>query len=198
MKKIVLTAVALMAFGFVSQAQEIKFGAKAGVNFASQGGDVEDVNSRTGFHVGAVAEFKFTEQFSLQPELVYSQQGYKVEGEDFGVSYEGTSKLDYINIPIMAKYYLFEGFSLHAGPQVGFNISAKGESEVGGETEEGDIEDVSAIDFGVAGGAEYELPMGLFFQARYYTGLSNTYDGEGSDDYKASNNVISVSVGYKF
>lgn len=187
MKKILLSAVAIMAFGVAAQAQDMKFGVKAGVNFANLGGDAETSGSRTGFHVGGLAEFKLSEQFSIQPELVYSMQGAKEEilGEEFDVKY------DYLNIPIMAKYYLMEGLSLHAGPQIGFLMSAKADDE--------DIKDgTNSIDFGIAGGAEYELSMGVFFQARYYAGLSNTYDGEDSDDYKAPNNVISLSVGYKF
>lgn len=198
MKKILLTAIAFMAFGFASQAQDMKFGVKAGTNFATVGGDANDVNSKIGFHVGGLAEFKFTEQFSLQPELLYSQQGAKREYTDFGIGVEETWKFDYINIPIMAKYYLMEGLSLHAGPQVGFLISSKYEYESGGDSEEVDGEDEASVDFGLAGGAEYELPMGLFFQARYYAGLSNVNDADNSDDFKISNNVFSISVGYKF
>lgn len=197
MKKVLLSAVAIMAFGVAAQAQDIKFGAKAGINIVTLGGDI-DASSVTSFHVGALAEFKLTEQFSIQPELVYSLQGASTEESRSGATIEYTTKYNYLNLPIMAKYYLMEGLSLHAGPQVGFLLSSKVEFEgVEGETEE-DVEDVSSIDFGLAGGAEYELPIGIFFQARYYAGLSNTYNGEGSDDYKATNNVFSVSVGYKF
>ncbi|WP_417355641.1 porin family protein [Flavobacterium sp.] len=193
MKKILLSAVALMAFGFASQAQDIKFGAKAGLNIADFGGDAETSGSRTGFHVGAVAEFKLTEQFSIQPELLYSMQGAKFETViDFAVI-EQDMKLDYLNVPIMAKYYLFEGFSIQAGPQVGFLMSAKAEDE--------DVKDsFKSIDFALNGGVGYELPMGVFFQARYSAGLAdiNDVDVDGADAVKINNNVISVSVGYKF
>lgn len=191
MKKILLSAAAIMAFGFASQAQDIKFGAKAGLNIADFGGDAETSGSRTGFHVGAVAEFKLTEQFSIQPELLYSMQGAKFETLDGFDVVEEDMKLDYLNIPIMAKYYLFEGFSIQAGPQVGFLMSAKAEDE--------DVKDsFKSIDFALNGGVGYELPLGVFFQARYSAGLANVADGEGSDDYSINNNVISVSVGYKF
>ena len=147
----------------------------------------ETSGSRTGLHIGGVAEFKLSETFSVQPELLYSMQGSK---EDFeGIEVE--NKFDYLNIPIMAKYYLMEGLSIEAGPQVGFLMSAKAEDE--------DIKDgFKSIDFALNGGVAYDLPMGVFFQARYSAGLNNIYDGEGSDDYKITNNVISVSVGYKF
>lgn len=191
MKKILLSAAAIMAFGFASQAQDIKFGAKAGLNIADFGGDAETSGSRTGFHVGVIAEFKLTEQFSIQPELLYSMQGAKYETViDFDIV-EQDMKLDYLNVPIMAKYYLFEGFSIQAGPQVGFLMSAKAEDE--------DVKDsFKSIDFALNGGVGYELPLGVFFQARYSAGLANIADGEGSDDYSINNNVISLSVGYKF
>ncbi|AXG75155.1 PorT family protein [Flavobacterium arcticum] len=187
MKKLLLSAAAVMAFSFATQAQEVKFGAKAGLNIADFGGDAETDGSRTGLHVGAIAEIKLTETFSVQPELLYSMQGAK--GKELGVEYD--LKFDYINIPIMAKYYLMEGLSIEAGPQVGFLMSAKAEDE--------DVKDgYKGVDFALNGGVAYDLPMGVFFQARYSAGLNNIYDGEGSDDYKTTNNVISLSVGYKF
>ncbi|KAF2518520.1 PorT family protein [Flavobacterium salilacus subsp. salilacus] len=188
MKKLLLSAAAIMAFSVVSHAQEIKFGVKAGLNIADFGGDAETEGSRTGFHAGGLAEFKLTETFSIQPELLYSMQGAK--GKDILTGEEYDLKFDYINIPIMAKYYLMEGLSIEAGPQVGFLMSAKAEDE--------DIKDsYKSIDIALNGGVAYDLPMGLFFQARYSAGISDISDIEGSDD-KITNNVISLSVGYKF
>jgi len=206
MKKIILSAALLMAVGFSVNAQEsIKFGIKAGVNFSTFGGDADNADSRTGFHAGAVAEFKLSENFSVQPELLYSQLGAKTEyNESDGLGIyrvEETAKYDYIALPILAKYYIIEGLSIEAGPQVGFLINAKGETKIsaGGEsgTSEADVKDLTkSVDFGVAAGLAYDLPMGVFFQARYYAGLSNTYDGEGNADIK--NSAFQISVGYKF
>jgi len=127
-------------------------------------------------------------------------------GQTFNFSEETNIKLDYINIPVLAKYYFNESLSLHAGPQIGFLISAEEEyeySESGGgqsvsESETIDAKDFySSIDLGLALGAEYELDMGVFFGARYTLGLSNIIDTE-EDDFSVQNNVIQVSVGYKF
>ena len=212
MKKIILSVALLMAAGFSASAQEdVKFGVKAGVNFANFGGDVENADSRTGFHAGVVAEFKLSENFSVQPELLYSQMGAKTEDSQtiLGVNYrsEATSKFDYISLPILAKYYVIEGLSIEAGPQVGFLVSAKNESidTVGGTstTTSGDVKDsTKSIDFGVAGGLAYDLPIGVFFQARYYVGLSNIADDESNDesdsDFSVKNMAVQLSVGYKF
>ena len=184
MKKLFLCA-ALAVFAFTSvNAQEVTFGVKAGVNLASIAGDDTDgVSSLTSFHIGGVAEISFSDKFSFQPELLYSAQGYSYDSFDV--------KLDYINIPLLAKYYVAEGFSIEAGPQVGFLMSAKAEDE--------DVKDfVSGIDFGLGIGVGYKMDSGLNFAARYNLGLSNINDGEGSDDFKNQNNVIQLSVGYMF
>ncbi|GGB74524.1 hypothetical protein GCM10007424_13060 [Flavobacterium suaedae] len=183
MKKLLLSALFVTAFGVATQAQEIQFGVKAGVNIADLGGDADTEGSLTSFHVGGVAEFKLTETFSVQPELLYSMQGANVAD---GVDLE----LNYLNVPIMAKYYLMEGLSIEAGPQVGFLLSADQEGEDAKDT-------VKSVDFALNGGVAYDLPIGVFFQARYSAGLSDINDIEGVDE-KATNNVISLSVGYKF
>jgi opacity protein-like surface antigen len=190
MKKLLLFAVfAVLALNV--QAQDFRIGAKAGANFASlNGDDADDAKGRASVHIGGVARIGLSEMFSLQPELVFSSQGYKVNfpGED------GVVRLNYINLPIMADITLAEGFSLQGGPQVGFNISA--DAKYDGDTT--DIEDAQTIDFGVGIGAQYILPMNLFFQARYVIGVTNVFEEIGGDQINAKNSVISLSVGYFF
>lgn len=185
--------IAIIVFGLTNlNAQEVKFGAKAGLNLASITGDETDgIESRTAFHVGAVAEISISDKFSVQPELLYSAQGAKDSFDGIDVD----AKIDYLNLPIMAKYYVAEGFSLELGPQVGFLLSAKAEG--GGESI--DFKDeTKGIDFGANFGVGYKLESGLNFGARYNLGLSNINDGEGSDDFKNQNSVIQLSVGYFF
>ncbi len=202
MKKLFLAAFAVFAFASVN-AQEVKFGAKAGVNLASIGGDAEDADARTSFHVGGVAEIVISDKFSVQPELLFSSQGAKSEyTEDFGefgsFDVEEKLKLSYLNLPVMAKYYVAEGFSLEAGPQIGFLLSADAEVEVDGESEEEDVKDeFKSIDFGLGFGAGYKLDNGLNFSARYTLGLANIAEDAG-DDFSIQNNVFQISVGYMF
>ncbi|WP_029037375.1 porin family protein [Salinimicrobium xinjiangense] len=181
MKKIFFLAVLVCATAM--NAQQLDFGAKAGVNFANlTGDDVDDIDGRTSFHVGLVSEFNLSERFAIQPEVLYSSQG--AEDEDI------TWKLDYVSIPIMAKFFVTEGFSLHAGPYLAFNVVSEVESEgisvdLADETE--------SVDFGAALGLGYELPMGLFFQGRYAMGLSDI-----SSEGDAKNGVFQLSVGFMF
>jgi hypothetical protein len=191
MKKIILfTAIAMFAFT-TTNAQGISFGAKAGLNLASVTGDGSDgVDGRTAFHVGAVVNIEFSELFALQPEVLYSAQGFSqnVDLGDLGMI-ESTLKLDYIIVPVLADITIIEGLSLQGGPQFGFNITS--ELEAGGET--GDVDGVETVDIAAAIGAQFKLPLGLFFQARYVAGLTEIVDG---GDFKNSN--ISVSVGWFF
>ena len=198
MKKILLSAVAVMAFMSVS-AQETRFGVKAGVNFHTLTGDIEDQSSKVGFQAGAFAEFKLSDKFAIQPELLYSTQGTKFEEGDDEIKYN----LSYLNIPVMAKYYVAEKFSLEAGPQIGFLLSAKGKFDI---TEEGvsvsgdeDIKDsFESIDFGINFGAGYDFTENLSAGIRYNLGLSNIAKTEEGSDAKIKNSVFSLSVGYKF
>lgn len=226
MKKITLTLLGLVAFSTSALAQqEVKFGPKAGVNFATVNGkDTDEAKMMIGFHVGAFAEIKFNDKFAVQPEVLFSAQGAKVKesgtevvmGVPVNYEAEGKTKLNYINIPIMAKYYITDNFAVEAGPYVGFlmtaeteyeaTMSAAGISQTEKSTE--DIKDFSnSIDFGVGVGASFNLDSGFFIGARYNLGLTKvgkeyneTVNGieisaEAAD---VKNGVIQVGVGYKF
>ena len=202
MKKSFLTFLGLVAISTTAVAQqEVKFGPKAGVNFANLSG-IDNADMITAFQVGAVAEIKFNEKFSVQPEVVYSAQGYTGDfmmGTNKVADY--TQKLDYVNIPIMAKYYIIEGFSVEAGPQVGFLVKAESKFEnkqAGVTLTDGDNKDFyKSTDFGLNFGLAYDLPMGVFVGARYNLGLSDIRNNTDSGD-AIKNNVIQVGVGYKF
>jgi hypothetical protein len=208
MKKLVLSALAVCAFSF-SNAQEetssnsidVTFGAKAGLNLATFIGDPEDVDMKAGFHVGGMAEIALNEKFSIQPELLYSTQGTEAEVVFFNGVNEQRETLEYnfsyINLPVMAKYYVTEGLSLEAGPQIGFLVNA--EAEIDGQTEDADqlLGDLSTVDFGLNFGLGYKLNSGLNFAARYNLGLSNISD-ESSVDGEFNNSVFQFSIGYFF
>lgn len=215
MRKLLLTA-AVAVFGLSNiNAQEISFGAKAGVNLANLSGDIEDNKMLTGFHVGGVAEYMFDDEMGLQVELLYSTQGTKSsysESETIGgvtYKYDGEvkSKLDYINIPVLFKYYVSEGLSLEAGPQVGFLLSAKNEYKEtetidGVSTSESETDDlkeyVNSLDFGLNIGLGYKMESGLNFGARYNLGLANINKDDDGDDEKLNHSVFQLSVGFMF
>lgn len=191
MKKVLLTAAAIFAFGFAN-AQSVKFGVKGGLNFANLTGDAEDNSMRVSFHVGGLAEIKLTNKFAIQPELLFSSQGAKF---DTNTSEKLVYDLSYINIPVMAKFYATPQFYLEAGPQISFIVSAKAKYD-------GDSEDIkdefNSTDFGLGLGAGYNFTDNLYAGLRYNAGLSNIADVPDSSNFETGNSVIALSVGYKF
>ena len=185
MKKLFLVG-ALALFGAMNA--QVKYGAKAGLNIATLNGDVEGAKSLVGFHVGGFAQVPLAAKFTFQPEVVYSAQGAKEDGGD------GKNNLGYINVPLMFKYAIAEKFNVEAGPQIGFLVSAKAKQE--GVSV--DIKDeLNSVDFSIGLGASYDFTQNLSADVRYNAGVSNLIkDSEG--DYKATNGVFQIGLGYKF
>lgn len=186
MKKLLLVTV-ITVLGLTNvNAQEIKFGVKAGLNFAFITGDnAKDLDPSTDFHFGVMAEFNISDKFYLQPELIYSGQGAETN-----IASEGIISLNYLNIPLIGKYYVTERLSLEAGPQIGFLLSTKG-----GTLDYKDL--LKTTDFGVNFGVGYKLDNGLNFSARYNLGLTNINNVDGFSD-KNRNGVFQLSVGFFF
>lgn len=203
MKKVVL------AFGFLfvsyfTNAQDVKFGIKAGLNVTTLIGNNEDLMSKVGFQAGAFAEIKISEKLAIQPELLYSTQGATFKSINVnvgGVDYSVDGKFDfaYLNIPVMLKYYVAKNFSLEAGPQIGFLTSAKLVVEVQGTSTEQDFKsNLESIDFGLNLGAGYDFTKQVSAGFRYNLGLANIAKAQPGDDSKVRNSVVSISLGYKF
>ncbi|WP_281232068.1 porin family protein [Flavobacterium gelatinilyticum] len=199
MKKIILAVIAVMTFGWAN-AQDVKFGIKGGVDFHKLT-KLESASMKTGFVAGAFAEFKVSENFAFQPEILYSAQGVRVKYSKAYFSSDEKVNLGYLNVPLMFKYYVIEGLNIEAGPQIGFLLSAKSKYKVtddyGTVSSNDDIKRLcNSVDFGLNFGLGYDVTKNLSVGARYNLGLTNVY----KSDYfaKAKNSVISLTVGYKF
>lgn len=187
MKKTILVTVLLLAISSNMQAQLVKFGIKAGLNYANQTGTDITINSTnyktdaiTSYHAGLVAEIKLIKGFSIQPELLYSTQGatYKNAVEEF------RNELGYLSIPVLAKIHLNKTVSLDLGPQASFLLS---------ERKEFDVEDSETFDFAAVGGLGFDITKNFFLQARYVLGLT-----EASKEAQTKNSVVQISAGFKF
>ncbi|MGC1631173.1 MAG: porin family protein, partial [Gelidibacter sp.] len=142
-----------------------QFGVKGGVNLSNiTGDDVGDLDSRTSFHLGLFLEIPISERFSFQPEVLYSGQG-------FNLNDKAEYKLDYIQVPLMAKVYIVKGLYAEAGPQFGFKVKEEVdyESGAGGGTVEVDPDDsvIKNFDTNLALGAGYKFDNGFSLSARY-------------------------------
>ncbi len=187
MKKTILAAILLLAISVNVQAQLVKIGVKAGLNYANQSGTDVNINSGnynrdaiTNYHAGLVAEIKLTDGFSVQPELLYSTQGatYKYATTEF------KKELGYLSIPVLAKFYLNKSVSLDLGPQASFLLS---------ERKQFDVNNAESFEFGLAGGLGLNITKNFFIQGRYVLGLT-----EASKDAQVKNSVVQVSAGFMF
>ena len=160
-------------------------GIKGGYNLAAVNYDGSgETGQRHGFHVGVYGESFVSESFSIQPELMYSQQGYEIKNNTGTF----TQKLDYINLPIMLKAYPSKNFFLEVGPQVGLAISHKEEYE--GFFSTSQEYDPNNFDWGMNFGGGFKTNSGISFGVRYHLGLGDLYD-----DNKAQNRVWQFSLG---
>lgn len=190
MKKISLLTLGITAAIFSFAQTPAKFGLKGGVNISTVKIDGFDQNdSRIGLHAGGLAHIHLAPQWALQPELLYSGEGGKV---DFGGGSEATYKNDYVNIPVMIQYMFDNGFRLEAGPQLGLLVSSKIEDEDGIEADADDTFKSTNVSLGF--GLNYLSHSGLGVGGRYNLGLSNIAEGSG----EAKGRVFQISLFYMF
>lgn len=193
-------AIAIFGLSTGATAQEYwNFGVKGGVNFTNLTSDgFEDNNSRTGFHIGVLAEIPVSDRFSVQPEVLYSTQGAEAD-RFFGTErVNGEYQLDYIQVPVIAKFYVIDGLALEAGPSFNFLVEEEYDFESNTLSFEQDSEFGSTFEFGGAIGASYKLNSGFFLNARYTQGFTDVFDSDNFDDDAIKNNGIQLGVGFLF
>lgn len=167
---------------------------KVGVTLATISSD--DSKFKFGMAAGIEGQYQLNNWFGLSAAVMYSQQGAKAKNYDVKVNTE------YINIPVMAKFYVTKGLSLNVGLQPGFMTKAKAKGD--GRTI--DVKsNCNKVDFSIPMSIAYEFENGLSFEARYATGLTNVgkdaFDSTSSSwdkTFQNKNEVFMLTVGYKF
>lgn len=162
MKKVILSVLAVFAFGFANAqskggSDSMAFGAKAGLDMISAKADGASAVSATGFFVGGFAEFGLMDKLVLQPGLNYHT-----------ASKDGV-KFSYLSIPVLAKYEIAESFNLMAGPSMYYSL-------------ESTDDDKTRFNLDVA--ASYNITDEFFVEPRYSLGLTG--------DVKVSHFLIGV------
>lgn len=186
MKKIIFITSLFVASTFAAFSQDLEWGVKAGLNVSqvrsiSSEGPVDDRHA--GFYAGVLAEYRFSNPFSLQGELLYSkirERTTAVGGDNYYYS-----TWDYIVLPIMGKLYPFKNLSLELGPQFGYMLSD--EIHLYGDLKR------RKFDLSIGAGAAYKIAGRVEVSFRYNRGLIEL--AKGVDEY---NTTFRLGVGYRF
>ena len=195
MKKLMVICLVLMSAKGFSQSftqnivSRLEFGIQAGANASNFTNANFPTDPLIGFHGGVTVAYKFTDNFMVQEEFLFSTQGAKIKGGTLG---DQDFKLYYVSVPFLLKYRTNSGFYLEAGAQTGIKVKE-------------DIANINTdnfakkIDLGAAGGLGYQSKMGLGIGVRYIYGISKVSNFNVSNitnDFK--NNSIQASIFYVF
>ena len=144
--------------------------------------EISSKDPRAGLTIGAEAEYYTkTPWLSVSAALMYTQQGWetKVNGKTY------TQKLDYINIPVLANFYVAKGFALKIGLQPGFLVSADDKSSF------------ESFNLSMPIGLSYEFKNGITLDLRGTPGLT-AVNKNSSSDWKLRSDCSTLTIGYKF
>ena len=191
MKKLALVLFVGLSFTTAANAQ-LAFGVKAGANFSSiSGSDAQGAKTLVGFNGGAYLGLGLGHGLSLQPELVYSLQGYKADDGNGGTA---TQTENYLNIPVLLKYRFPMGLFIETGPQLGFLMSAKGKE---GGVSVSDKDFFKSTDVSWALGAGFHIPTTkLAVDARYNFGLTSIAADQSGQSFTVKNGVFQIGLMY--
>lgn len=210
MKKIILliTAVAFMANYVIAQdgdtRSQFQFGIKAGANFANvydeQGEDFR-ADGKLGFAGGAFVTIPIGNLFGIQPEFLFSQKGFKAEGQLLGTNYGLTRTTNFIDVPLYLAIKPLSVVTILVGPQFSYLMQRKDEfnSALGSaeQIEEFKNDNIRKNILGAALGVDINVSK-LVVGARAGWDLS-TNNGDGTSQTPRYKNAwVQATLGYRF
>ncbi len=209
MKKVLLLLLVILVAVPVSAQKKFTFGPRVGFTVADLHADDDEKNDeisgvRTGLVVGAFAEYRAVKWLAVSADVLFAQKGaeneFSIKTSELDQTTKNNFKLSYIDVPVLANFYVTKGLALKAGIQPSFLVSAKNKisATLDGELhkETADLKDeLKTVDFSIPVGISYTFKMGLVLDLRYHIGCTDLLkDG----DYKLTNRVATLTVGWKF
>jgi hypothetical protein len=210
----VLFFVLLFAMGNLVRAQEHQWGIKAGANYSSIVGDLtEGLKFRFSGHGGVFLNMRFTDKFALQPELLYSSQGFQfstdlaaIQGDAFVAGdndFRNNVQLNFITVPLVAQFALNDKVAVEVGPQFGFllnqvnKIKNLDEMDPVGVARRTTINGDFQLDYGAVLGLAFGLNDHFSLSPRAYIGMRNRLNGLSglAQNY---NVALQLSLNYTF
>lgn len=195
MKKLLLTGL-LLTISFTMFAQsKSQLGVRMGLNNAKVLNS--GLDNKSGLYTGLFLAVRFTDGYTMQPEIIYSNQGGTASyrnGEDLNINY--------VSIALANKFFVSknQGFHLILGPSLDINFD---DNFINLINDNGDNLEITPIDLAVFGGIGYEFDFGLALELRYKQGLidldfndSGEYGGNAEENQL--NRVFQIGLAYKF
>ncbi|MCA8832120.1 porin family protein [Hymenobacter pini] len=182
MQKAVLSFLMIVGVGGVAHAQRnVSIGLKAGGTLSNfTGKQAEAYKNTFGFQAGGFANIGLSKLFAFQPELIYSRKGAKLP-----VSPEVTTRLDYVDMPLVFHINV-DGLFFEAGPQVGFLVLARDKTD----NQSIDVKPrYNAVDAGYLFGLGYQRKTGLGVGLRYNGGVIDIEKSMLAGSTKVQNNI---------
>jgi len=201
---------------------KISYGVKGGLNISNvtdqsftNSNNYFNQKSRVGFNAGAFVNIPISKSFSIQPELLFSQYGYKTKyyfNVENDLIYDGSNTLNlgYLTIPVMVQYNITPNFYVETGIELGYNITAKekinenfsfgGNTQIIDETRDFNRDYLNSFNFGAGVGAGYYFSQKIGVTARYVWGFTNTEKNPDNlpNETAVRNKVFQVGLAYKF
>ena len=220
MKKTILTIFAITVFTTLQAQQTVDarstntsdtdtrenfiLGAKLGANLSnvydSEGEDFV-ADAKLGFVAGGFVTIPLTKLFAIQPEVLYSQKGFKGSGSLFGSSYSYKRTTDYLDVPIFLAFRPIEYLSILVGPQFSYLLSEKNEfnSSVVNQTQEEAFnnDNIRKNTFSLIGGVDVNIDK-IVIGARAGWDLKENKGDGTSDTPRYKNYWYQLTLGYKF
>ncbi len=218
MKKFLLiTLLSVFAFGYTADAQ---IGFKLGYLFSKQTGEVAGLStlkdakkddykkSQGAMCAGVFFDSKLAPLIGLRVGLDYAPKGYKIKSDKLeGLGslgeIEANSKINYLEIPVLAKVKIGPVYGL-GGVYAAYAINGKFSIDkvpdivqkyLKPQDYDFDDKDYKRMDYGLKFGAGLQMglgPLHAFAQVEYSYGLANISQIK---DFSAHNSALAITVG---
>jgi len=165
MRKLFLASFFFMGVS-LAYAQESKFGFIVGFNLSTIGGDSEGVRPKVGYQFGVMSLLALNDEFSIQPELVFSNQGTHSKSDP-----KIRFNYGYINFPLLLRYQK-KDLSFVIGPQLGVLINTKIVNKLANDKQT-IIGQLNNLDVSISLGFEYDINIQMGVSTRLNLGLTN-------------------------
>jgi hypothetical protein len=205
MKKIILIIAGMLSITWGAIAQDgPAFGLKVGANYSnvydSKGEDFE-ADGKFGLAAGAFLSIPFGKYIGIQPEVLFSQKGFRSTGTMFGTTYDLKRTTSYIDVPLLLAIKPIESITFLAGPQFSFLVKQRdtfnSPSANFAQEEEFDNDNLRKNTLCFTGGIDINLDhtvIGL----RTGWDLQNNHGDGASSTPRYKNVWAQATIGYRF